>query len=97
MDVGAGTTIRNSRIEGPVIIGPDCTITDSTIGPFTSIGRGTEITASNLRHAVILEGCRVEHIDDMRDSLIGQNVVIEGAGTDKVLRLTLGDDSHVQL
>ena len=97
VDVGTGTTIRNSRIEGPVIIGPDCTIVDSTIGPFTSIGRGTKITASNLRHAVILDGCRVEHIDDMRDSLIGQNVVIEGTGPDRVLRLALGDDSHVQL
>ena len=96
VDVGAGTAIRGSRIEGPVVVGENCTVSNSVIGPFTSIGDGTIIEDSNVRHAVILESCTVSGVAKVVDSLIGRNATVTGNGSDGALRLSIGDDSHVQ-
>ena len=97
VQLGDGTVVRNSRIRGPAVIGQRCRITDSVVGPFTSIGDGSEITGSVVKHAVLLEGCRIDRIDRIEDSLIGRNAVVWSNGTRGPLRLTLGDDSEVQV
>ena len=96
VDVGKGTVIRGSTIEGPVVIGDNCTVTDSTIGPFTSIGNGTVITNSHVRHAVLLESCTLIGVEQLVDSLIGRNAVIRRNGSDGALRVSIGDDSHIE-
>ena len=96
VDVGEGTVIRRSTIEGPVVIGDNCTVTDSTIGPFTSIGNGTVITDSHVRHAVLLESCTLIGVEQLVDSLIGRNAVIRRNGSDGALRVSIGDDSHIE-
>src|SRR5262249_22981674 len=95
VQIGAGTTVRNCRIRGPVVIGGGCRLTDSVIGPFTSIGDRTEIERSNIQHTVMFEGCRLIGVDRIEDSLIGRGVVVRSNGSRGVLRLSLGDDSEV--
>jgi glucose-1-phosphate thymidylyltransferase len=97
VDVGPGTVIRNSRIRGPVAIGPGCEITDSFIGPFTSIGSESRIVSSTVQHAVLLERCRVTGVDRIEDSLLGRDVVVRSRGAKGVLRVSLGDDSEVEM
>jgi glucose-1-phosphate thymidylyltransferase len=44
VSLGDGTTVNEkSVIKGPALIGKDCTISDSYIGPYTSIGNNCEI------------------------------------------------------
>ncbi|ENO11860.1 dTDP-glucose pyrophosphorylase [Thermoplasmatales archaeon SCGC AB-539-C06] len=54
--IGKGTVIeKNSTVKGPVILGDNCKIRDSYIGPYTSIGNNCEITGSEIEDSVILD------------------------------------------
>lgn len=97
VEIGKGTEIRNSRIRGPVVIGRNCLIEDSFIGPFSSVGDGALIHRSHLQHVVLLEGCRIEGLDRIEDSLLGRNVHVQSSGARGLLRLSLGDDSDVEI
>jgi glucose-1-phosphate thymidylyltransferase len=87
--------VQNSRIRGPVVVGRDCLISDSFIGPYSSVGDGSEISRSIIQHAVILERCRILGVDRIEDSLLGRDVVVQSDGKKGLLRLSLGDDSEV--
>jgi len=97
VEIGAGSVIANSRLRGPVMIGRNCHIRDSFIGPFSSIGDGAQIEGSTLQHTVLLEHCRITGVDRIEDSLIGRNAVVRSNGARGVLRLSLGDDSEVEI
>ncbi len=97
VQLGAGSVVRDSRIQGPAVIGEGCRITNSFIGPFSSIGAGSEITGSTLQHTVALERCRITGVDRIEDSLLGRDVVVRSIGTRTVLRVSLGDDSEVEV
>jgi glucose-1-phosphate thymidylyltransferase len=96
--VGAGAEIIGSRVRGPVIIGERTRVTNSFIGPFTSISYDCEITDSELDHSVVLEESRIVGIAGIADSLVGKEVEIIRSGTrPRALRLMLGDHSRVDL
>ncbi len=97
VQLGAGSVIEGSRVRGPVVVGKGCRIVGSFIGPFTSIGDGAEILNSTVQHAVLLEGCRIEGVDRIEDSLIGRNARVRSHGARGALKLSLGDDSEVEL
>ena len=69
--------IINSEIRGPCIIGKDCLIQDSFIGPYTSIGNGTKIINSSIEHSIILENSFIKDIEN--ESWIKQSFpIIQG-------------------
>jgi glucose-1-phosphate thymidylyltransferase len=97
--IGKNTVIRNnSAIIGPVIIGNDCIISGSTIGPFTSIGNASHITESQVSNSIVMEGGRIEHAGMISDSLIGKNVTLKKLESDlQGKSFVLGDGSQVML
>ncbi len=94
-----GAVIENSTLRGPLIVGARTRITDSFIGPHTSVGEDVEITASEIEHSVVLVGARIRGIPvRIADSLIGRYALLESSsGSPRVHRLTLGDHSRVDL
>ena len=93
-----GAKIVNSRIRGPVIVGSDTIVENSYVGPYTSVGNGCRIVRSELEHSVLLDGCVVNDVHKMSDSLLGRNVeVVRSERRPRALRLMLGDDSKVEL
>jgi len=98
VEVGEGTSIENSTIRGPVSIAEECKVSNSFIGPFTSIGAGTVIEHSSIEHSVILESCRISGIERLSDSVIGRSTEVVKGGQDfKAVRLFIGDDAKVEL
>lgn len=98
VEVGERTSIENSTIRGPASIAEGCKITNSFIGPFTSIGAGTVIEHSSLEHSVILESCRILGIERLADSVVGRcTEVTKGGQNLKAVRLFVGDDAKVDL
>ncbi len=98
VEVGAGTVIRRSVVRGPVVIGEGCRITDSYVGPYTAIGPGSVLREVSIEHSVVLEGCLLEGIERMMDSVLGRHVVIRRAGNGpRGLRVFVSDDSEVML
>lgn len=95
--VEKGARVLHSTIRGPVVIGENCLIENSFIGPYSSIGDGSIITNSALEHCVLLEGCEVNLIDRLEDSLLGRGAkVIKNTKKHHAHRLSIGDDSVVE-
>jgi len=95
----AGASVSGSILRGPLIIGEDCTIDDSYIGPFTSIGEAVTIKGSEIEHSIILKGSTIIDIEArIESSLIGRDVTIVRA-TDRPLakRFMVGDSSHIEV
>lgn len=99
VNIQKNSTIINSIIRGPVIIGENCHIENCFIGPYSSIGNGVTLIDADLEHTVILEGAKILDIHQrIVDSLIGRRAKVEMAPQrPKALRLMVGDDSHIEL
>ena len=97
VEVHENTKVINSVIIGPVIVGNNCIIRNSFVGPYTSIGNGTQIIDSTVEYCVILENSQIIGIDKMAQSLIGKNAKIRINHTDRCLKLNVGDFSEVEI
>ncbi|MFZ5652172.1 MAG: glucose-1-phosphate thymidylyltransferase [Bacillota bacterium] len=60
VEVGGGSLIMFSEINGPVVIGYNCIISNSVIGPYSSIGRGSIIKNAVVKNSILLEESRLE-------------------------------------
>jgi len=99
VSIGKNTVIRgNTVIEGPAIIGEDCTISASRIGPYTSIGNSSTLLSTEIGNSIVLNGTTLDNIDRVSESLIGRNVTIRRNGTvPGRKKFVLGDSSEVML
>jgi glucose-1-phosphate thymidylyltransferase len=99
VQIGRGCHITNCVIQGPVRIGDDCTIKDTTIGPNTSIGKAAKIINATIENSVILENCVIQNIvHPIEQSLMGQGCVLTKAEDAKhSYHLMLGDHSALEL
>jgi glucose-1-phosphate thymidylyltransferase len=97
--IEAGTRIVNSVVRGPAIIGKNCLIENSYVGPYTSICDGVTITDSEIEHSIVLENSRVKDIGSrIEDSLIGKCVVVSKDNKKpSAYRFMLGDNSEVSV
>jgi len=97
VEIEENSKIINSEIRGPCIIGKDCLIQDSFIGPYTSIGNGTKIINSSIEHSIILENSFIKGIEKLDDSIIGKNSKLMKNKERNVLRLNIGDYSEIEV
>jgi glucose-1-phosphate thymidylyltransferase len=97
--VEKGSRIINSVLRGPVIIGENCVIEDSYIGPFSSIGNGTTVRGSEIEYSIILRECKVLNVGiRLEGCILGNDVeIVEGTGKPRVHRFMIGDQSRVEL
>ncbi|MBM4167177.1 MAG: nucleotidyl transferase [Ignavibacteria bacterium] len=87
---GIATTLEGNLIIPPVSISPKAKITNSIIGPYTTIADGVKIEESIIRNSIISEDAKVER-EMLDNSIIGNNAVIKGG----YKRINLGDSSEV--
>ncbi len=83
--------LNNTILIPPIAIQTDCDISDSIIGPYVSIDKGTAIKKSILSSSIIGSGSQIYNTS-IHDSLIGDEVKLIGKGHD----LNIGDHSKVQ-
>ena len=97
--IGKNSSIINSIIKGPVIIDNDCTIKDSYIGPYSSIGKNCKITNAKVEYSILMEGCVLDSLNQiMKSSLLGKNVKVLGSNNqNNNSTFLLGDQSYVEL
>lgn len=97
--VGKGTVLKNCNVRGPAVIGDNCLIEHSYIGPFTSIGDGTKVSHAELEYCIVRENCQIINFHGrIEDSLLGANVELtRGTRKPVAYRLMLGDDSKVEV
>ena len=98
VEVGDGTYIKDSIIRGPTVIGRNCIIEHSYIGPYVSIGDNSHIIDSSIEYSVVLEGVTISGIERLEESLIGRHAKItRGSDNRRSLKLHVGDYSEVVL
>lgn len=89
---------ENSVIKGPVIIGKDCVISNAYIGPYTSIGDGSQIINTEIEDSIVMEGAKIVNAEKIVESLIGKNVNIEKDNKLPIgRRFIIGDSSKVRI
>ncbi|MFE7430541.1 glucose-1-phosphate thymidylyltransferase [Streptomyces sp. NPDC057545] len=93
-----GARISGSRIVGPAIIGASTVVSDSYIGPFTSISEGCRIEDSEIQYSIVLRDSALAGVRRVEASLIGRGVrVLPAPRNSSAHRLVLGDHSEVQV
>jgi glucose-1-phosphate thymidylyltransferase len=97
--VGQGSILKNCTVRGPAMIGDDCVIEHSYVGPFTSIGDRARVSHAEIEHCILRENCQiVDFHGRIEDSLIGVNVELTRSTMKPVaFRLMIGDDSKVEV
>ncbi len=93
-----GALIKDSIVKGPCIIGRNCRIVNSYIGPYTSVGNGCEIEGTEVEDSVIMDGSKIVNAGRVIESLIGRNVRIqECCFKPRGHRFVVGDNSDIVL
>ena len=97
--VGEGSRLKNCTVRGPAVIGSDCILENTYIGPFTSIGDRAQVSNVEIEHSILRENCRIKDFDGrIVDSLIGVNVELARSHAKPVAyKFMLGDDSKVDV
>ena len=77
MSIHPTAELKSSIIVGPSIIGPGARISNSFVGPYTSIGASAEIEGAEVERSIIAEGARIMHVGRrIEGSTIGQRATI---------------------
>lgn len=101
--VQIGKNVRidgESRILGPCYIGDDTTITDTYVGPYSSIGSKCHLRNIEIEDSIVMDGSSIEIANGTRisRSLIGSNVMVKPtASKTRTIRLVVGRDSKIEL
>lgn len=96
--IGQRSIIENSTIKGPCIIGKDCKIVNSYVGPYTAINDGCVIEGTEIEDSVVMAGSTLLDAGRILESLIGKNVRIkENGGRPVGNRFVVGDNSEIML
>src|SRR3954468_10794191 len=78
-------------IHDPVYIEDDVTLTNSSIGPNVTLGKGSRVESSTLTDTIVGSKGTIKH-SQLHNSLIGDEVVIEGLKGE----LTVADHSEIR-
>ena len=86
----------NVSIIEPVSIHPSAEISNSTIGPYASIGENCRIENSQIAESILEADCEIRDTALSR-SLIGRQARVKGRGDGHVMQLNIGDTSTIIL
>ncbi|HEY9789294.1 MAG TPA: glucose-1-phosphate thymidylyltransferase [Candidatus Obscuribacterales bacterium] len=97
--VGKGSILKDCHVRGPAVIGENCHLEDTYIGPFTSIGDNAKITHTEIEYSIVRENCKIVDFEGrIESSLIGVNVELSRANRKpSAYSFMLGDDSKVEV
>jgi glucose-1-phosphate thymidylyltransferase len=97
--VDSSASVSRSVIIGPSIIGAGARITDSYIGPYTSVGRGVQIEGAEIERSIIATDASVMHVGGrLVASVVGRNArVFRDFSLPRALRLRVSDGDEIAL
>lgn len=78
----------------PCAIHPSAVITNSTIGPYASIGADCVIDNAQISESIVEAGCEIKDSAMIR-SLIGKQAKVKGRGDGSVMQINVGDNSQI--
>jgi len=100
VQIGKGSTIgKNVVIRGPVVIGENCVIKDSYIGPYTSIGNEAKFSRAEIEHSIVMDNVTIETQERIVDSILGNNCTVHSTihSLPSGHKLVIGENTFVEL
>lgn len=82
---------KSVTIHDPVYVEDDVMLSNATIGPNVTLGKGSKVEGSTLTDTIVGSKCTIRR-STLHNSLIGDDVVIEGLKGE----LTVGDHSEIR-
>lgn len=97
--MGVDTIVENCQINPPVIIGSNCTLRNSKIGPYVSIQDGATVTnCKEITNSILLEDTSLTGIDwVIKDSVFGRSSQIIGTPSNESGVLIVSDKSYISI
>jgi glucose-1-phosphate thymidylyltransferase len=91
--------VETSVLRGPVVVGPGAYISDSYIGPYTSIGADVRLESVEMEHSVVMRGATIGQVGmRIEGSVIGAGArVMQDIGPPRALRAWVGEDADISL
>ena len=89
-------TGKQVNVIEPCAIDPSAEISNSTIGPYTSIGANCKIENSMVSESIVEAGSEIQAASLSR-SMVGRQAKVCGRGDGQVIQLNIGDNSEVVL
>jgi glucose-1-phosphate thymidylyltransferase len=86
----------NVKVIEPVSIHETAEISNSTIGPYASIGAVCKIENCQIAESIVEAGCEIKD-SALNRSLIGKQARVKGRGDGHVMQLNIGDTSSIAL
>lgn len=97
VQMGAGTTVSDSvTIEGPVIIGENCTLDRCRLGPDVTMGSGCTVREATVSNSIVLNNTTITAPVTIADSIIGERSRLKARKTE-ACRLLAGDYTVLEL
>jgi glucose-1-phosphate thymidylyltransferase len=101
LEGGKANKTKNETLDGvefiaPSFVHPSAEITNSVIGPYSSIGPNCKITNSKIEASIVEADCEIQDAVLSR-SLVGMQAKVQGRGDGQVIQLNVGDDSDILL
>lgn len=95
--VAAGAEIRDSRVRGPAVIGPDTVLDHAFVGPYTSIGARCRVVGSEVGYSVMLDEVELRHVGWRIDaSILGHATrVVRDFALPSSVQLNLGAGASI--
>ena len=96
---GEGTTIVNSQVRGPAVIGENVHIENAYIGPYTAISDDCRVVGSEVEYSIIMSGSSVENVERrIEASLLGHDVELSQSQIrPRAHRIMVGDQGRVEV
>jgi glucose-1-phosphate thymidylyltransferase len=91
--------VTSSIVIGPVVVGPEALISDSYIGPHTSIGERVRIEGAEIERSIVLAEASLLHLGSrLVASIVGREArIFRDFSMPRALRLQVGDGDQVAL
>jgi glucose-1-phosphate thymidylyltransferase len=91
--------LERTTVRGPAVIGGGADLTDTFIGPYSSVGPGACLEGAEIDHSIVLAGASVRHLGHrIEASVIGAGAeVARDYGMPTAVRLQVGRRSSVML
>jgi glucose-1-phosphate thymidylyltransferase len=92
-------SVTTSVIVGPVVIGEGAEVTNSYLGPYTSVGAGARIEGAEIERSIIFPGATVMHVGArLASSLVGRGAhVFRDFSLPRAMRLRVGEGDEIAL
>ena len=100
VQIGRGTQIQeNVILHGPVIIAENCILKNCVVGPYVTVGQGTEIYRATVQNSIILDNAKIDAPLTIIESLIGKKAqVIQRINSDvQGHKMIVGDKTILEM